>query len=121
MCSSLYIYVYISPHIFCGVGNLTCTVKFFVPWLHGEEENSFICTKEFYVQAFMTWGLSFPCWSVFICQFNINNAGNQPSWCVTAGGADRSKRRATLLVVSLHQGVGFGVGPGSLLLRPPYP
>lgn len=57
--SYLSIYVYISPHIFCGVGDLTCTVKFFVPWLHGEEENSFICTKEFYVQAFMIGGFCF--------------------------------------------------------------
>lgn len=57
MCSYLSLYLYISPRIFCGVGGgLTWTVKFFVPWLHGEEENSFICTKEFYVQAFMTWG-----------------------------------------------------------------
>lgn len=98
---------------------MICTVKFFVPWLHGEE-NSFICTKEFYVQAFMTWGLFFSL-LVGFCQFNINNAGKQPSWCVRARGADRSQRRAAFLAVPLHQGIGFGVGPCPLLLRPPHP
>lgn len=55
----LYTYIYLSTLTLWGRGGGFCTVKFFVPWLHGEE-NSFICTKEFYVQAFMTWGVLFP-------------------------------------------------------------
>lgn len=47
--------MYISLHAYFVGWEVTCTVEYFVPWLHGEEENSFICTKEFYVQAFMTW------------------------------------------------------------------
>lgn len=120
-CAPISLYRYISLHTdFVGWGDLTCTVKFFVPWLHGEEENSLICTKEFYVQAFMTRGVVFSL-LVGFCQFDINNAGNQPSCCVRAGGADRSRLVAALPAAPLHQGVGLGVGPGPLLLRPPHP
>lgn len=57
---------------------------------------------------------------VGFCQFDINNAGNQPSCCVRAGGADRSRLVAALPGCALHQGVGLEQGP-CLLLRPPHP